>query len=172
MNIEDWLASVSEELMEARTGNQPITDPIKDREWNTWDTVGKRLDMLTKYVRDAKEFAATYDFESLIIEVKNIYDEIIAASGSYVTRKLSVNIGVNNWTETNSSFTYTITDTEKLNFLTSAYQARIDLGNSYFYLRAPLIVNLNTNQITFTTTTKPTGALSVTLYMQPSLEVI
>jgi hypothetical protein len=41
MNIEDWLASASDELMEARTGHTIL------RDINTWRDLASRLEYLT-----------------------------------------------------------------------------------------------------------------------------
>jgi len=44
MNIEDWLASATDELMEARTGHTVLKDI------NTWNNLNERFEYLTSFL--------------------------------------------------------------------------------------------------------------------------
>ena len=71
MNIEDWLASATDELMEARTGY------TVSRDINTWTDLHARLDYLTTILSVVTPEGAT----ALIDELEQVFEDVQEAIG-------------------------------------------------------------------------------------------
>jgi hypothetical protein len=66
MNIEDWLASATDELMEARTGH------TVSRDINTWENLHARLEYLTTILSVVTPEGAT----ALIDELTQVFEDV------------------------------------------------------------------------------------------------
>lgn len=179
MNIEDWLASATDELMEARTGHTIA------RDINTWSDLSARLEYLTiglstlipedtsaliseiasslAEVQEATEQArdAAKPATSSSLGLIKIGDSLTidnAGVANTIQKEYTLSIPVNGWTFQNSLYTYTISN---ISNITANTRCIIYLDNSYFNLISNLsIQTTDQSTIIFSTANKPIGIIS------------